>query len=390
MQHRTAGAEIVHNLRNGHSPIILEQDQDQAEGWVFTCPTTLAHKDVPPRQWIVQDWLAAATVTINYGDGGVGKTLLAQQLMVSACTRKPWCGLAVEQCPSIALFCEDDEDELHRRQDAINHAYGVEFEDLAAMQWISGVGHDNTLATFDADGFLVRTNAFETLSKRAKEIGAKLIVIDTAADTFGGNEILRRQVRQFVGACLGKLAKETGAAVLLNAHPSRSGLSKDGDQDGGSTGWSNTARARWSLSRPKPDGDEQADANARILTRRKSNYASIGDTIKLRWDRGVLVPSSASTGLAAMAGEADADTVFLALLTRLSAEGRPVSVSCRAGNFAPKEFAACPDRCGHTRRDFEGAMQRLFVAGKIANVEYGRAGPSGRPRKIMPADQVTT
>ncbi len=356
------------------------------ELWGFTCPTSLYRLPIPPRKFIVDQWLAAGTVTINYGDGGVGKTLLAQQLMTSCAAGLAWCGLAINRCRSLALFCEDDEDELHRRQDAINLAYGIDFNELQDMHWASGVGFDNTLVSFDLDGNMVLTSAFTALRDQAMaEPRVGLIVVDTAADTFGGNEILRRQVRQFVGHALGKLAKDTGAAVLLNAHPSRSGMSATGDLDGGSTAWSNTARSRWSLARPKADGDEQADTNERVLTRRKANYASIGDTIKLRWQNGVLVPISAAAGLTAMVQQSDAEAVFLTLLARCTAEGRPVSDSRNAGNSAAKLFASRSDRQGHTRRDFDSAMQRLFVAGKIRMEEYGRAGAAGKPRRIVVA-----
>jgi RecA-family ATPase len=355
-----------------------EDAGDTPAGWMVTCPTTLLHRPIPPRRWIVDGWLPAATVTIDFGDGGVGKTLLAQQLMVSTCTSKPWCGLAVEQCRSLALFCEDDEGEIHRRQDAINRAYGVDFDDLAGMEWISGVGHDNTLAVFDSNRKMVLTPAFDTLRTRAMASDVKLIVIDTAADTYGGNENERREVRQFVGAALGKLAKETGAAVLLNAHPSRTGLAANGDLDGGSTAWSNTARSRWSLARPKADGDEQADADARILTKRKANYSSIGDTIKLRWQNGVLVPPNAATGFAAMAEQADAEAVFLALLSRFDGENRPLSDSKHSPNYAPTLFSQRPDRQGIGRKDFAAAMQRLFAAGRITMQAYGRPGDMRR------------
>jgi RecA-family ATPase len=369
------GAQIVADVR-GHreaaqSKLIVEKEPTKP-GWTFTSPTTLQDVVVPERRFVVHGWAPYASVTVFYGDGGVGKTLLTQQLMTSATVGHAWCGLAVDRCNSLALFCEDDEDELHRRQHAINRAYGVEFSDLDGMEWISGVGEDNTLVTFDIDGIARPTAGFGVLLNRAIETKPGLIIIDTAADTFGGNEILRRQVRQYVGHILGKLARDTGAAVVLNAHPSRTGMSATGDMDGGSTAWSNTARTRWSLARPKVDGDEQPDTNERILTRRKANYASIGDTIKLRWQNGVLVPTDAPTGLAALAGRQDAETTFLALLARCDAENRPVSDSRNAGNAAPKLFALRPDRQGYTRRDFEGAMQRLFAAGKITMQPYGR------------------
>ena len=43
-------------------------------------PTIFFRTDPPPRRWIVRDWIPYGGVTGLYGDGGIGKTLLAQQL----------------------------------------------------------------------------------------------------------------------------------------------------------------------------------------------------------------------------------------------------------------------------------------------------------------------
>ncbi len=38
---------------------------------------------IPERRWLVPDWIPQGQVTLLGGDGGVGKSLLAQQLMTS-------------------------------------------------------------------------------------------------------------------------------------------------------------------------------------------------------------------------------------------------------------------------------------------------------------------
>lgn len=338
-------------------------------------PTTLMFRAVPEMEWVVQDWLPVGYTTIHYGDGGVGKTLLAQQLMTSCAAGRPWCGLAVMRCRTFGFFCEDDTDELHRRQDRINDALGLQFSDLADMRWASGVGADNRLLTFTPDGSPVLTHRYRDLLEQAQAFQARLIVVDTAADTFGGNENARPEVRQFIGHALNHLAREIKGAVLLNAHPSRSGMSQSGDMDGGSTAWSNSARSRWSLMRPKSEDDDAQDTNERVLTRRKANYASIGDEIRLRWQQGVLLPTQQG-GRVTMStiDRAAAETVFLDLLDEQPAQGRHVSASRNAGNFAPKAFSKAQGRNGHSRREFEQAMESLFSSGTIIVSEYGRPG----------------
>ena len=52
----------------------------------------------------------------------------------------------------LGVFCEDDDDELQRRQAAINAAPEIDFGDLENLRWISRVGAENLLMTFAADG----------------------------------------------------------------------------------------------------------------------------------------------------------------------------------------------------------------------------------------------
>ena len=349
--------------------------------WTLTRPTTLHGLPVPRREFIVDQWLSPGHVTILYGDGGLGKSLLTQQLMTACATGTTWCGLPVARCRALALACEDDDAELHRRQVSINAAMGLTLADLDDMAWISGVGEDNTLVTFDRDDRMSLTPAFARLEREVRGFRPRLIVCDTAADTFGGDEVRRRQVRQFVGAALGKLAKEYEAAVLLNAHPSRSGMGRGGDLDGGSTAWSNTARARWSLTRPEGRPGE-VDPDERILARRKSNYASVGDTVRLRWQAGALVPVTALTGEAWLDAQKAHEVVFLRLLNRLNLSGRNVSPSKFSDTYAPKVFSLHPERDGRLRADFEGAMDRLFSMGLIQVVDGGR--PSRPSKHIVP------
>jgi len=99
-----------------------EKDNEQPQKpMIVVDPRSLQDKLVPERRWIVRDWLPFGYTTALYGDGGTGKTLLAQQLMTSCATGVPWLGMTTMRCPVLGLFCEDDEDELHRRQHAIKY-----------------------------------------------------------------------------------------------------------------------------------------------------------------------------------------------------------------------------------------------------------------------------
>ena len=317
----------------------------------------LEKKTVPQQEWLVPWWIPWGRVTGLYGAGGEGKTLLVQQLMTCAALGKDWLGLPVRPVRSVGIFCEDDADEVHRRQAEINELYDCQFADLAGMHIIPRLGYDNLLMTFDNNGRARLTDYFWQLVEAAKGWQAQLFVIDTVADTFGGNEIDRAQVRQFVQMALGGFARQINGVTVALAHPSRGGIEQGYS---GSTGWEFTMRSKLNLTRPKADDDEQIDPNTRVLVRNKANYGPRDEQINLIWKTGVFQHQPPPGGMFRTVDRNHADRVFMELLDRFTAEGRYVSESPSAGNYAPRAFAKRPDAEGYKRGDFSAAMERLF------------------------------
>lgn len=257
-------------------------------------PRNWAGKPLPQRQWLVEKWIPMNYVTALYGDGGLGKTLLAQQLLTSVATGREWLGQPVKKLRAFGLLCEDHEDDLHINQDRINGASWIDYRDLGELRLWPSVGFDNLLMTFDGQdsGKGQLTEFFASLLDAVRGFGARFVVLDTAADLFGGNENIRIQVRQFVANACGRIAREIDGAVLLCAHPSLSGMAS-GAGSSGSTAWSNTVRSRLYLTPAKAEDGEEPDPDVRILTRKKSNYARAGESLTLRWTDGVMVPVEA-------------------------------------------------------------------------------------------------
>jgi hypothetical protein len=147
------------------------------------------------------------------------------------------------------------------------------------------------------------------------------------------------------------LAQDIDGSVLLNAHPSLSGIAS-GDGRSGSTAWNNSCRSRWSLTRPEDaEGKPILDSPERILTRRKANAASTGDAITMEWIDGVfVVPEKYTAGSGSRKDQAEA--VFLAALDAKRRAGLHVSAKSRAGNYAPKVFHDAPEgrdsACGNS------------------------------------------
>jgi len=347
-------------------------------------------RPVPERQWLVEGWIPWGCVTALYGDGGTGKSLLVQQLLTSVATGKPFLGMPVRRCKVLGVFCEDDENELHRRQAAINAQYEIGFEDLEDMTFISRSSENNILMTFSANGIGERTPLYDQLLNFATSEAVQFVVIDTVADTFGGNEIVRAHVQQFLSHGLGGLAKALDGVVVTANHPSRDGTSS-GRGDGGSTAWSNSVRSRAYLARPVVEDDADPDENARILSRKKSNYAKIGDEIRLKYQDGVFVladaPASEQFGLFGKLRRDEAERVFLAGFKVMSERGMRVNIYPNTPNYAPRQMRGFYNEAkAFTEREMSEAMTRCIADNRLRIDEDG--APSRRRSYLaLPKDK---
>jgi RecA-family ATPase len=243
---------------------------------------------------VLDGWFPARTVAMLFGAGGVGKTLLMQQFANSVATGEPFLGIDTIKMPVLSVMCEDDADEVKRRQLCINESVGV--DEFASgpenLHLWPRVGSDNVLVTWPAGGQDEPGAFYKQLCDKVAAVkgdsDSVLVLLDTAADMFGGSENTRREVNTFIKTYLGSIVITYNATVVLLAHPSLSGLSS-GSGLSGSTAWENSVRARSYLSREEDSDD------VRILSRKKSNYSDISgnNDIKLIWENGVLaIPSS--------------------------------------------------------------------------------------------------
>ena len=324
----------------------------------------LQGRETSTRRWCVPEWIPDRQVTSLYGDGGTGKSLLALQLATACALGTDFFGIDVASRTVLYVSCEDDQDELQIRQSKINAALGIEFADLAERYyWLARPGEDSILMTFDRKDGRGRPTAFaHSIRTRAKDHGAQLVVIDTAADVFGGLEIDRSQVRQFL-SYLRKLAIELDGAVLLLAHPSVAGM-RDKSGYSGSTAWRGGVRSLLTFEYP---GDDDADPDRRILTRKKANYAKAGTEIGVRYEDGVFLAMTPEVSGSPL-DEANTEYLYLKALRKVLDAGLAPSPSDHRKEFAPRlvrEYARKEVGDIDFKR-LKTAHSRLREKGKIA------------------------
>lgn len=346
-------------------------------------------KPVPPRRWLVPDMLIRGNVTMLNGDGGVGKSLLAQQLATALALGRPFLGMPTQPrpVPVLAVFCEDSADELHFRQDRINAHLGCDMDDLGHLTLVSRIGLANELMVFGRHDVGEETAFYQQLDTRIRESGAALTIVDTAADTFMGNEIIRPQVRQYINA-LARLAMINDGAVLLTGHPSLAGLSS-GSGLSGSTAWHNTVRGRLYLTHaPALDGGDEETSDARILKLMKSNYGPAGNKLKLRWRDHVFVLENEANGAGGggMVERIELDNAVLTGLRKLVVNGSLVPADANVRNGLPTRLRALPMGRHWSFQAVAAAQDRLVAAGKIMRVALG--APSKRRLYIRPHDMT--
>lgn len=254
----------------------------------------------PPRSWVVNGLLLEGKSAILGGAGGTSKTMLALQFSVDVVLGQPLFGHHVTSGKVLAFLGEDDREECSRRINAyvktkqLKDGQGQRIK--SALRVFPMVGQDARLAK-SFGGALESTGVAEEIIKISHEFSAtdgmpvKLIVLDHAGLIHGGDFNAREDVVQTMNL-VNRIAAETGAAVLLLAHTSKSATRKDdeasADDVAGNAAWVDLSRCVLMLRTLTESESKKFGISAETrkhhasLNVVKSNYAPIGDTIWLQ------------------------------------------------------------------------------------------------------------
>lgn len=248
-------------------------------------PADWQGRDIPERRWIVEGLVPIHQATLLTGAGAAGKSLLEQLKCTCIGMGLPFLGVEVERCPTLYITCEDDGDELHRRQAAICAGLGISLEDTRGhVTLLSLYGElGNELCVFDEARRLSAAPRYRQILETALALNARHVTLDNTSHLFTGNENARSEVAAFVNLC-NAMARDIDGAVTMVGFPN-----KAGDSYSGSTAWENQVRSRLFLETPKNEDGVVIDADYRVLRNEKANYARKGAEIGFVWSHGTFV-----------------------------------------------------------------------------------------------------
>lgn len=225
-------------IRRTHERNHPAANADNLAGPLFPLEQATVHRfletTAPPRRYLLQDCLPLGKAVALVAPGGSSKSQFALQLACSVATGMPLADTwqVGEQGGVLALFAEDDDDEIHRRLnqfvDTFASTHPSRLDDLRRNLHVkSMVAEVNLMTESDKNGRVGPTAYVERLAAVATQIpNLKLIIIDPVARFRGGVENSAEDTTRFVEA-IEALVKATGATVLVIHHASKSSMTAE-------------------------------------------------------------------------------------------------------------------------------------------------------------------
>lgn len=330
---------------------------------------TAVDVEPPERREVVAGMLPVGVPVLLAADGGVGKTLLSQQIATSVAAGIDWLGEVKEPGPVLAFYCEDPTDELHRRQRGINARLGIESGSLLAGRAFlqSRIGMDNALMGFDRDKNPIELPLLAYVEAEVARIRPKLVILDNLAQMVRGDLSDETHATTFTNRMAG-IALRNECAVLMLAHTPKSGA-----EFFGSVAWNNAVRARLfmeSETEPDPVNPKRVRPTGRVfLSRPKANWGKREGAVAMRWQADAFMLDGGPMTLSEAVERGNrmhevervvVDGIAALLPMRINTSEKP-----QAGNYLPKVLEQYQLAGGVSRKELGEALRRLIKAGAV-------------------------
>jgi hypothetical protein len=190
---------------------------------------------LPPPTWLVDQILPAGGLVGLYGQPGHYKSFVAIDIAMSVATGVPWHGQAVRPGHVIYVAAEGGTG-IANRAHAWLLEHNVKPEDVD-IAWVT----ESVPVSVDSENMDL---LFERINDELKSDPA-LVVIDTLARCFDGDENLQEDMGRFIGG-VDRLRREFDATVIVVHH-----TRLDADRERGSTAFRGAADTMVYCKRPR-------------------------------------------------------------------------------------------------------------------------------------------
>lgn len=344
-------ARLLRMDRQREAPSVPAHFQDEAEGstaepaapWKVVPLDDLDNAELPPQESAFGNYLPRGTLAVMAAHGGTLKSTVAAMIGVAVAVGVPLFGIPTQASPVVIFSAEDDGKVMRRRLQKILRCMGLPASALAGRLLVLDATSAGELAAVMATQGdhgqrgpigMGLTTAGAALRDLLASMDRPVLIVDNASDTFPGNEIARRDVRQFV-QLLVQMVRPRDGAVLLIAHVDKAsarGLSTE--TYSGSTAWHNSARSRIALKR-------EADG-ALLMTHEKAQFSAPHEPLRLTVVDGIPTLEEAPGGIVGhIARRADTAAV-LRLIEEFTARGEFVSTKTTSRTHAGKLLRPSP------------------------------------------------
>lgn len=234
-----------------------------------------------PRHSLIEGFMAHGKyLTLVYGRGGSGKSLLMHQMLRELSRNRSFLGMAPgDVCSSLRaaiLSCEEPEEDVHFRYAEQSKRIDPEGGGEEPI-WCNLRGKDATLFTRTKNG-IIPSELFYRLVRRIKCVRVNTLLVDSLSRIFPGNEIDRADVTEF-GKAMDMLCMETGCHVIVLAHTNKEGGFS------GSSAWEAICRQMFII---RSESDDLYSMRVE-----KTNEGKRGAEVFYRFDNWYFVPVSA-------------------------------------------------------------------------------------------------
>ena len=230
--------------------VLLSEAADSAKTAWRSVDLSVDLADVPvpgEHAYLVDRFMPEKLVTILFGMGGVGKSLLALDIALHCVRGEPWMGRRTKPVEGVLIIdYEDIEDEWRLRIDQLSQANGWE-EQVRGVRFVPGRA-------------IPLADQLAQLRRLVAEYRVGLVVIDSAASACGGELLDVQPAARLINAL-----NALGVTSLLIAHNTKA---NDSNYPYGNIFWHNLARSTHYVEQQQEEGALTATVG---IYNRKSN-----------------------------------------------------------------------------------------------------------------------